>query len=72
MAVRALLARVTRLELAKAPPVSPFEVDYGSVEAFAASVQAGIDGGDIDPRDGPQVLAAIRRWHTDEVWGLWQ
>lgn len=72
MVVRALLGRVAKLEQAKAPPISPFEADYGSLEAFEAMAQAQIDAGDFDPRDGPVVLAAIRRWHTDEVWGLWQ
>jgi hypothetical protein len=69
--VRALLARVTRLERVKAPPVSAFELDYGSLEAFEAAAQAMIDAGTLDRRDGPVVLASIRRWHTDEVWALW-
>lgn len=71
-AVRALLARVTRLEAAKAPPVSPFEAAYGSVDAFAAAAQAMIDSDVLDHRDGPVVLASIRGWHFDEVWSLWQ
>ena len=67
-AVRALLARVTRLEQSEAPAASPF----GSFEAWAASAQADIDAGLLDPRDGPVLIAAVERWHTDEVWGLWQ
>lgn len=51
-AVRALLSRVARLEQARVPPVSPFERDYGSVNAFAASVQADIEAGVIDPGTG--------------------
>lgn len=70
--VRTLLARVARLERADAPAVSPFEKGYGSVEAFAGSVRAGIDGGYLDSRDGPVVLAAVRRWHNDRVWDVWQ
>lgn len=71
-AVRTLLSRLARLEQAKARPVSPFEAAYGSFDAFAAAAQAMIDSGELDHRDGPVVLAAIRRWHADEVWGLWQ
>jgi hypothetical protein len=71
-AVRALLTRVAKLEQAKAPALSPFEAAYGSLDAFVAMAQAQIDAGELDPRDGPPILAAIRRWHTDEVWGLWQ
>jgi hypothetical protein len=71
-AVRTLLARVSRLEQARVPPVSPFQRDYGSLEAFEAAAQGMINAGDLDPRDGPMLLSSIRRWHSDEVWGLWQ
>lgn len=70
--VRSLLARVARLEQVKAPAMSPFERDYGSVEAFAAFAQGQMDAGTLDRRDGPHILAAVRRWHDDRVWDLWQ
>lgn len=70
--VRSLLARVGKLEQAKAPALSPFERDYGSVDAFAAAARADMDTGTLDPRDGPAVIAAVRRWHNDRVWDVWQ
>ena len=63
---------MSRLEQAKAPALSLFETSYGSVEAFAAAVQAEIDGGTVDRRDGALILWAVRRWHCDRVWDLWQ
>ncbi|MEZ0002915.1 hypothetical protein [Sinorhizobium fredii] len=70
--VRSLLARVGRLERARTAPKSPFEIAYGSMDAFAANVQAGIDAGTLDQIDMPVVLACIRRWHDEGVYGLWQ
>lgn len=73
-----MLARVGRLEVADAPALSPFERDYGSLEAFAASVRAEVAAGRLDRLDllgvnsGGGVLAAIVRWHTDRVWDLWR
>ena len=66
-AVRSLLARVARLEQAPAP-ASPFVLWYGSLEAFAASAQTEMDAGTLDQRDGPDLLAAVQRWHQDAVW----
>ena len=71
-AVRALLTRISRLERSEVPAVSPFERTYGSVEAFTALVHAGIEAGELDHRDAPCVLAAIQRWHDDQVWNVWQ
>lgn len=70
--VRSLLARVQRLEAARAAPRSPIEVAYGSMDAFAEQVQAGIDAGTLDRVDMPVVITALRKWHTDGVWGAWQ
>ena len=69
---RALLARVQRLEQARIGPRSPFEVAYGSFDAFAAETQAGIYAGQFDSREMPVLLNCIRRWHDDGVWGLWR
>ena len=69
-AVRALLARVNRLEQAKAPGATPFELAFGSVEQFAAATQRQIETGFLDASDGMIVVLAVRQWHTDQVWGL--
>jgi len=66
---RALLARVQRLEEAGRAPRSPFEVGWGTLEAWEAEVQAGIDAGSFDPIDMPFIVKAIRKWHADGVWG---
>ena len=71
-AVRSLLARVQRLEQARTTPRSPFEAAYGSFDAFADVVQAGIASGTYDEGDMPLVLTCLRRWHSDGVWGLWR
>jgi hypothetical protein len=70
-AVRSLLARVARLEQARAPVVTPFERAFGSLDRFAAKVRADMAAGTLDPRDGPDVIAAIRQWHDDWVWEVW-
>lgn len=71
-AVRSLLARPDRLERAKAPALPPFEGACGSLDGFAALVQAKNAGGTLDPRDRPLILNAVQRRHTDRVWDLWQ
>ena len=71
-ALRSLLARVNRLEQAREPVVSPVQRAYGSSEAFAAAAQAEMDAGSLDPRDGPYVIAAVRRWHNERPWDGWR
>lgn len=70
--VRSLLTRVAKLEQARSAPRSPFEFAYGSLEAFEAEIQAGIDAGTLDSRDMPIVLRCVRRWHEEKTWSLWQ
>jgi hypothetical protein len=70
--VRSLLARVARLEQARAPVESPFERTFGSLAAFAAAAREDIAAGNLDARDGPDVLAAVRGWHENRVWDVWQ
>lgn len=70
--VRSMLARVVKLEQARAAPRSPFEAAWGSLDAFADEVQAGIDAGTYDRIDMPIIVNCIRRWHSDEVFGAWQ
>lgn len=67
MSVRAMLARVRRIEQARAPS-SPFERMYGSLDAFEAECRAGIEQGIYDGTDMPVVIASIRRWHTMGAW----
>lgn len=62
---QALLKRVQRLEAARTPKPSPIEAIYGSVDAFAAEVQAKVDEGKLCPVDMPVVIECLRRWHRD-------
>jgi hypothetical protein len=62
-----MLARVRRLEQARAP-ASPFELWFGSLEAFCDELRAGIAAGEYDPSDMSVVIAGVVRWHTDAVW----
>ncbi len=74
--VISMLARVRRLEAARAAPVSPLVQAYGSFEAFETQTRAEIDDGKLDRIDmlgadgNSGVLAALRRWETDGTWGL--
>ena len=68
MSVRAMLARVRRLEQARRAPRSPFEVAHGSLETWETEAQAGIDAGMLDEIDMPVVIACVKRWHSEGVW----
>lgn len=70
--VDALLRRVQRIERARTAPRSPIERAYGSMDAYAAGVQAGIDAGTYDPTDMPVILTCLQQWHQDGLWGAWQ
>lgn len=67
MAVRSLLARVAKLEQARAPK-SPIELWFGSLDAFCDDLHAGIAAGTYDPTDVPVVIAGVERWHRDGAW----
>jgi hypothetical protein len=60
---KALLTRVRRIEMMRSPGVSPF----GDLDAFETKCQAGIDAGELDERDVPLIILAVRRWHRDQV-----
>lgn len=62
--VRSMLSRVQRLEQARAP-TTPFERAFGSLDAWEANCQAGIDEGRLDPIDMPQIMTFVRSWHRD-------
>lgn len=69
--VRALLTRVAKLEAARVTPRSPFEVSFGSLDAFADRVNADIGAGKLDRVDGPLLLNAVLKWHRDGAFGQW-
>lgn len=69
--VRGLVKRVRRLELARAPR-SPFERAFGTLQAYVAEIQAGIDAGKYDRVEMPLVLNSIIAWHSQGLWGGWQ
>ena len=71
-AVRSMLARVAKLEAARVAPRSPFEVAYGSMDAFAEQVQGDVEAGKLDAIDMAGVVAALHRWHRDRVWAGWR
>lgn len=66
---RSMLARVAKLEAARVTPKSPFEVAYGSFDAFANSTRAEIAAGKLCSHDMPIVLECLRRMHRDQAWG---
>ncbi len=70
--VQSMLSRVRRLEAARAAPVSPFARVYGSMDEFEAEANAGIEAGQLDSVDMPIVVACLRRWDREGVWGAWQ
>ena len=62
-----MLARVRRLEAARAP-ASPIVREYGSFEAFQAWADAGIAAGQLDPIDFPLVVICLARWEREKLW----
>lgn len=59
MSVRAMLARVQRLEQARTSPCAQL---IGPIEEFDAYIRNGIAVGKLDPRDAPVVIVCLRRW----------
>jgi len=76
--VRSMLARVARLEQARAPARSPIEKWFGSLDAFEQEALAQVDAGALDRIDmlgesgDGGVLRAIRGWHEQGLFGMWQ
>ena len=62
MSVRAMLARVQRLEMTGGTAVARL---IGPLEEFDAFVRDGIAMGKLDPKDAPVVMASVRRWASD-------
>jgi len=66
------LTRIARLERARVSPRTPFEIAYGSLEAWEAEVQADIDSGKADPVQMPLALMCVRRWHAEQLGDAWR
>lgn len=62
MSIRAMLARVQRLEQTRTPVRSTFAAAFGSFEAFVAECEAGMDAGRLDRADFSVVLCCLVRW----------
>jgi hypothetical protein len=70
-----MLARVQRLEQARAPILSPIALAFGAFgafDAFAAESEADMADGKLSRQDFGVVLQCLRRWETDDTWGAWQ
>lgn len=63
-----MLARVRRVEAMRAPVLSPFELEFGSLDAWEAECRVGIDAGYLDGPDFTVVMLAVRRWHRERAW----
>ena len=61
MSVRAMLARVQRLELTGGSAVARL---IGPIDEFDAFIRDGVATGKLDSTDAPFVLACVRRWTT--------
>jgi hypothetical protein len=68
MSVRAMLARVQRIEQARCFR-SPFTAAFGSFEAFEAWSEVEMGEGRMDRADFPVVLHCLARWERDGTWG---
>lgn len=64
-AIRGMLARLQRVEVACQPRKSPIAKGWGSFEAFAEQIRAEIDAGALD-RDFP--LPHLERWEREGIW----
>ena len=64
MSVRAMLARVQRLELTGGTALARL---IGPLDEFDAFIRDGIAVGKLDPTDAPVALASVRRWVREEV-----
>ena len=62
--------RVARLERAGRPKPSPFVVAFGSFDRFVEVVVIpGIERGELDREDMIDVIAALRVWEDQNIWG---
>jgi hypothetical protein len=70
VSVRALQARVRRLEQSRAS-ASPILAAFGTFAAFEEHCDAQVAAGELDPRDFPVVVLCLRRWEEQGVWDAW-
>jgi hypothetical protein len=61
-----MLERVRKLEQARAVR-TPFDLAFGSFDAFEVQTRELMDEGKLDRSDILAVLTALRRWHVDGV-----
>ncbi len=61
---RAMLNRVQKLERSEVPKILNL---IGSMEAYEASIEAGIADGIYDRRDMRLVVNAVRRWLDNPI-----
>ncbi len=64
-----MLARVKRIEAARAPALSPIALAFGSFDTFAAWADEQQRESVLDPLDFPVVVHCLRRWEGDGTWG---
>lgn len=66
-----MLARVARLEAARAPVVSHIVRAFGSFEAFNDECEDGIAAGRLDG-EFRVIASCLARWERDGTWGTWE
>lgn len=64
-----MLARVRRIEEARAPALSPIVAAFGSFAALTAWADEQVAAGALDPNDFPGVVHCLARWERDGTWG---
>ncbi|SEQ69527.1 hypothetical protein SAMN05518866_102162 [Sphingobium sp. YR768] len=70
MSLRALQRRVKRIEEGRRLRPSPIVLWYGSFDSWVESqILPGMLDGMLDRRDMVVVIAALRRWEDNGVWG---
>ncbi len=67
--VRSMLARVKRIEAARAPAVSPIALAFGSFDGFTAWAGEQMAARTLCPVDFPVVILCLDRWERDGTWG---
>lgn len=78
MSARSALARIAKLENARRVPRTPFELAYGSLEAWEAEIRAEVEAGKLDATDllgadgSGGILRAIWNWHERGLYGVWR
>ena len=64
-----MLARVRRIEAARAPVLSPIALAFGSFDTFAGWAGDQMAAGVLCPLDFPVVILCLDRWEREGTWG---